>query len=76
MTGVYCFDTHIKNTRSQGIKISLQYHDEIGFPFLKTEQASIKEKLTKAIALTNDALKLNVPLGISIDIGKNYADAH
>ena len=75
-TGVYCFDTHIKNTRSQGIKISLQYHDEIGFPFLKTEQASIKEKLTKAIALTNDALKLNVPLGISIDIGKNYADAH
>jgi DNA polymerase I-like protein with 3'-5' exonuclease and polymerase domains len=75
-TGVFCFDTHIRNVRKQGIKISLQYHDEIGFGFLKENQESIKEKLNKAIELTNQTLCLNVPLGISIDIGKNYAEAH
>jgi len=75
-TGVYCFDTHIRNVRQQGIKISLQYHDEIGFTFLKTEQQQVKDKLNKAIAITNEVLKLNVPLGISIDIGNNYAESH
>jgi len=75
-TGVYCFDTHIKNVRQQGIVINLQYHDEIGFAFLKEDEEVIKEKLNKAIELTNKALCLNVPLGISIDIGKNYAEAH
>jgi hypothetical protein len=75
-TGVYCFDTHIRNVRKQGIIISLQYHDEIGFSFLKEQEQEIKDKLNKAIELTNKALSLNVPLGISIDIGKNYAEAH
>lgn len=75
-TGVYCFDTHIKNVRQQGIEISLQYHDEIGFSFLKVEEQQIKDKLNRAIAKTNEILKLNVPLGISIDIGCNYAEAH
>ena len=62
--------------RKQGIVINLQYHDEIGFAFLKEEQELIKEKLNKAIELTNKALCLNVPLGISIDFGVNYADCH
>lgn len=75
-TGVYCFDTHIRNVRNQGIKINLQYHDEIGFSFIKSESEEITNKLNKAIELTNKALNLNVPLGISIDKGKNYAEAH
>lgn len=75
-TGVYCFDTHIRNVRKQGIIISLQYHDEIGFSFLKEQEQEIKNKLNKAIEITNKTLCLNVPLGISIDIGKNYAEAH
>jgi DNA polymerase I-like protein with 3'-5' exonuclease and polymerase domains len=75
-TGVYCFDTHIRNVRKQGIVISLQYHDEVGFSFLKEEVEVIKAKLYKAIELTNNTLTLNVPLSISIDIGKNYAEAH
>lgn len=75
-TAVYCFDTHVRNVRQQGIKISLQYHDEIGFTFLKTDQEQIVNKLNKAIEITNEVLKLNVPLGISIDISNNYGDAH
>ncbi len=75
-TGVFCFDTWISKVRSQGIKVALQYHDEIGFPLLKDQVEQVKEKLTLAIKQTNDILKLNVPLGISIDVGKTYADCH
>jgi hypothetical protein len=75
-TGVYCFDMHISNVRKQGIKINLQYHDEIGFSFLKSDIEAIKNKLNLAIQLTNQTLKLNIPLGISIDFGSNYADCH
>ena len=76
MTGVYCFDVFIMNVRKQGIKISLQYHDEIGFTFLLEGKEAIVIKLNQAIQLTNETLKLNVPLGISIDIGHNYAESH
>lgn len=75
-TGVYCFDTWLRNVRNQGIKIMLQYHDELGFDFLKTEQDKIKEILNSSIKQANQKLKLNVPLGISIDIGDNYGEAH
>jgi hypothetical protein len=75
-TGVFCFDTWVRNVRSTGIIINLQYHDEIGFSFPKDRIEETKMKLTTAIQATNDALKLNVPLGISIDIGRNYAEAH
>lgn len=75
-TGVYCFDTNVRNIRNTGIKLSLQYHDEIGFGFLKKEEELVKLKLNAAIQATNAELTLNVPLGISIDIGDNYAEAH
>lgn len=75
-TGVYCFDTNVRNIRNTGIKISLQYHDEIGFGFLKKDEELIKQKLNSAISETNAELTLNVPLGISIDVGDNYAEAH
>lgn len=75
-TGVFCFDTWIKYVRQKSIRIGLQYHDEIGFPFLKTLTEEVRQKLTLSIQQTNDQLRLNVPLGISIDIGPNYAECH
>jgi DNA polymerase I-like protein with 3'-5' exonuclease and polymerase domains len=75
-TGVYCFDTHIRSVREQGIVINLQYHDEIGFSLEKGTEQIVKEKLNLAIQKTNFYLKLNVPLGISIDFCKNYAECH
>ena len=75
-TGVYCFDTHIRNVREQGIKINLQYHDEIGFSLKSQYKEIVKEKLETAIVKTNEILKLNVPLGISIDFGDTYAECH
>lgn len=75
-TAVFCFDTQVRNVRRQGIAISLQYHDELGFPFLKKDEDDIRRKLNNAIKETNDMLRLNVPMGISIDISSNYAEAH
>lgn len=75
-TGVYCFDTYIKYVRQKGIKISLQMHDEILFKTYENEKELIKEKLNKSIQEVNEEIKLNIPLAISIDFGKNYADCH
>jgi len=75
-TGVYCFDTWIRYVRLSGIKIGLQYHDEIGFPLIAEQTDEVRSKLTWAIDQVNKQLKLNVPLGISIDFGINYAECH
>lgn len=75
-TGVYAFDSWVRNIRKQGIRLCGQFHDEIVFPFKKGDEQQIKEKLTNAIDWTNQELQLNVVLGISIDFGKSYADVH
>lgn len=75
-SGVYCFDLFVKYVRQQGIKIQMQMHDEILFPFLIEEQQLITDKLNFAINKVNEIVKLNVPLGISIEIGTNYVNVH
>jgi len=75
-TGVFCFDTWVACVRNKGIKICLQYHDEILVPFLKEYVPEIKEALQLAIQETNNKLKLNVPLAVSVDIGDTYAACH
>lgn len=75
-TGVFCFDLWVRQVRAQGIKIMLQYHDEIAFPLIKGQEEQAKTKLLEAIRLVNESVKLNVPLGVSIDFGDNYAQIH
>ncbi len=75
-TGVYCFDMQVRAVRKKGIKIALQYHDEIGFPFLHNNEQGIRNALQTSIKEVNQQLNLNIPLGISIDVGNNYADTH
>lgn len=75
-TGVYCFDSWIRNVRKQGVKICGQFHDEHIAPVLKGQEESHKEKLLLAIKQTNEELQLNVQLGISIDFGHSYAEIH
>lgn len=75
-TAVYCFDCYVKHARKHGIKISLQYHDEILFKTNEETRASDTEKLKLAINDVNEELKLNVPLAISVDFGRSYADCH
>lgn len=75
-SGVYCFDSYVKKVREKGIKISMQYHDEILFYLDENEVENISQKLNKSIEETNEELKLNIQLGISKDFGKNYSETH
>lgn len=75
-TGVYAFDSWIRNVRRKGIKICGQFHDEHIAPVLKGNEEAHKGKLLLAIDETNNELQLNVKLGISIDFGHSYSEIH
>lgn len=75
-TGVYCFDTWTRYNRQAGIKMCGQFHDELAFPVLKGNEENVRNILSNSIRLTNEELRLNVELGISIDFGDNYAEIH
>lgn len=75
-TGVYCFDLWVRQVRQAGIKIMFQYHDEIAFYLKREEQDLIKNTLLTCIEEVNKIIKLNIPLGISVDFGENYASVH
>lgn len=75
-TGVYCFDSWVRFVRMKGIKLCGQFHDEIIFTLPKGQEDCYTAKLREAEAEVNQQLQLNVPLRISIDYGKNYAEVH
>jgi len=75
-TGVFCFDLWVREVRSRGIKIMLQYHDEIVFSFDKGQEENISKILKESIEEVNRKVKLNVPLNISVEFGENYAKIH
>lgn len=75
-TGVFCFDLWVRQVRARGIKIMLQYHDEIAFPLLKGKESEITDILKDSIKAVNDSVRLNVPLDVSVDFGNNYAEIH
>lgn len=74
--GVYMFDLWIREVRLSGIKIMFQYHDEIVFHLKETEQEIVRKKLLDSIERVNNIVKLNVPLGVSVDFGKSYDKIH
>lgn len=75
-TGVFCFDLWVREVRSRGIRIMLQYHDEIAFALLRGNETKVEKTLRDAIKAVNEKVKLNVPLNISVDFGLNYAQIH
>jgi hypothetical protein len=75
-TGVYCFDTWLFYCRKSGIKIAMQFHDEVGFYVKEQVSEYVGGILKGAIKKTNDKLKLNVLLDVDVQIGKNYAETH
>lgn len=76
MTGVYCFDSFVKEVRAKGIKVNLQYHDEILVEIFSINTERLRLALQEAIEKVNSNLKLNVPLGISSYFADTYADCH
>ena len=75
-TGVFCFDTWIKNFRKKRPQLTAQMHDEVVLCIKKGYRKQCEKLLRDAINETNEELKLNRELDISIDFGENYAHIH
>ena len=75
-TGVFCFDTWLYFTRTLGLPVAFQFHDEQGVPVKKGEEHMAKEILKDAIGYVNKKLKLNVLLDVDVQFGDNYGKVH
>lgn len=75
-TGVFCFDTWIREFRKVRPQLTGQMHDEVILEVKEGNQEKATQLLRDAISRTNEKLKLNVNLDISIQFGKSYADIH
>jgi len=76
-TAVYVFDTWVKYMRQLGLVISFQAHDEaMLIVHNDVPKEEIKNKIQKAMDLTNKELHLNVTMKCSFDVGQNYKDVH
>jgi len=75
-TGVFCFDNWVALCRRNGVQTIGQFHDEIIALVAEGQQEQTQQTMEKAIETLNNKLKLNVPLGIDAQFGKNYAEIH
>lgn len=75
-TAVYLFDMWVMEIRKLGIKVNLQYHDEILFNCPEDQVETTKQLIREATENVNKKIPLNVPIGCSIQVGKNYASVH
>lgn len=79
-SGSYIFDTWLRKMRDKlepiGVHIILQYHDEAAGICLKFQKPQVESIIAQAMDELNEELKLNVPIGFSIDWGNNYGDVH
>ncbi len=77
-TGVFCFDTWLKITISQGYVPIGQMHDEAIWVILKAqgERERITKVLKSSVQKTNKALKLNRELDCDVQFGASYANIH
>lgn len=75
-TGVFCFDSWIKEIRKVRPQLTAQFHDEIVLEIKKGSREKCEELLRDSLQKVNDKLKLNVQLGIDVQFGATYGDIH
>lgn len=75
-TAVYVFDVWLMYLRQQGLKIAMQYHDEVLFNIPKGMEKVTQDRIARAIELTNNKLQLNVQVACSVQFGQTYAETH
>jgi hypothetical protein len=75
-TGVYCFDSWVKECRGMGLKTIGQFHDEIIVLTKEGDEDKTENIMQMSINNVNDAINLNVPLGTDVQFGNTYADIH
>lgn len=75
-TGVFCFDSWVKECRGRGIKTVGQFHDEIIAVVKNGDEETTKQKMEDSIKVVNSDLRLNVDLGVDVQFGNTYAEIH
>lgn len=79
-SGVYIFDSWLRKVRTTlselKIPVVMQYHDELLIVCKKQYKEYVRNVLYKAMEETNNEVQLNVKIGISVDVGNNYAECH
>ena len=75
-TGVYCFDTWVKECRGMGLQTIGQFHDEIIVITKEGDEDKTENIMQMSINNVNHEINLNVPLGTDVQFGKTYADIH
>lgn len=73
-TGTYIFDSWLARAAQQGYWGRGQFHDETLSTV--TDESQTRESLKQSVENLNKDLKLNVPFGIDIQSGQNYAGVH
>ena len=75
-TGDYIFNLWVLHMRRMGVKISLNYHDEVLFSVSKGHEKQTEELLKEAMDKVNETLKLNVTVQADAQFGGSYAECH
>lgn len=75
-TGVYCFDSWVREIRKVRPQLTAQFHDEICLEVKKGHQNSASALVQDAIDKVNEQLKLNVTLSVDIKFGRTYSEVH
>lgn len=75
-TGVYCFDTWLRECSKLGLPLTATFHDESVLEVLEEKKDWAMALQVEAIKNTNKKLQLNVQLGITPQYGKRYSDVH
>lgn len=75
-SAAFVFDLWVRYVLQERPQLTAQFHDEIVLSIRKGFRQQAIDLLKAAIQKTNDFLKLNRELGISIQFGDTYADIH
>lgn len=75
-TGVYVFDSWIRNFFKKRKQLTGQFHDEIIIEIKKGHREACTKLLKEAIRGVDKALKLNVKLDVDVQYGHRYSEIH
>lgn len=75
-TGVFVFDSWIKEFRKEIRKLTGQMHDEVILNIRRGKEDYYKDVLNRAIEKVNKDLKLNRDMGVDIHFGDRYSEVH
>lgn len=75
-TGVFCFDSWVKEILEVRPQLTAQFHDEIVLEIKQGAEEKCRALLKKCISKVNDQLQLNTKLDVDVQFGQTYADIH